>query len=276
MLTDFIDLERYKNKVYRGDCLIGMSRIPDKSIDMILCDLPYGTTARNKWDVIIPFDKLWEQYNRIIKDNGAIILTGKQPFTSMMIMSNPKMFKYNMVWRKNLKTGNLNARRMPMGAYEDIMVFYKKPPTYNPQKIPRTHQVKSGNKKNSQTLNYGKQREDYIDRQSDWLMPDDVIDYEDAYALDALELENEMLYIKCVHNSTGKIHPTQKPVELFEWLIKTYTNEGDIVLDNCMGSGTTAIACLNTQRDFIGFELDENYFNAITERIKNHTISSGV
>jgi len=247
-----------------------MSRIPDNSIDMVLCDLPYGTTARNKWDVIIPFEDLWEQYKRIVKDNGAIVLTGKQPFTSMMIMSNPKMFKYNLVWRKNLKTGNLNARKMPMGAYEDVMVFYKKPPTYNPQKIPRTHQVKSGNKKNSKTTNYGEQKEDYIDRQSDWLMPDDVIDYEDAYALDALELENEMLYIKCLHNSSGKIHPTQKPVELFEWLIKTYTNENDLVLDNCMGSCTTAIAAINTNRDYIGFEKEEEIFNKGVNRIKEH------
>ena len=126
--------ERYK--LYQGDCLEIMENIKDKSIDMILCDLPYGVTSRNKWDIIIPFDELWREYKRIIKDNGAIVLFGKQPFTSMMIMSNPKMYKYNIVWRKNLKTGNLNARRMPMGAYEDLMVFYKKSPTYNPQKIP--------------------------------------------------------------------------------------------------------------------------------------------
>ena len=245
-----------------------MKRISDGSVDMILCDLPYGTTARNKWDTIIPFDKLWEQYNRIIKDNGAIILTGKQPFTSMMIMSNPKMFKYNMVWRKNLKTGNLNARKMPMGAYEDVMVFYKKPPTYNPLKIPRTFQVKAGNKFNSKTTNYGAQKEEYIDRQNDLLTIDDVIDYEDEVNFRSdWELENEMLYMECVHNSSGKLHPTQKPEYLFEWLIKTYTNEGEIVLDNCMGSGTTAIACLNTNRNFIGFELDKEYYDKSIERI---------
>ena len=156
-----------------------------------------------------------------------------------------------------------------MGAYEDIMVFYKKPPTYNPQRIPRTYQVPSGNKFNSLTSNYGKQRDIYVDRQSEWLMPDDVIDYEDGVSLDALELENEMLYIKCVHNSSGKLHPTQKPVELLEWLIKTYTNPGDIVLDNCMGSGSTCIACLNTQRQYIGFELDKKYFEIAEDRIKN-------
>jgi len=257
------------NQVYNEDCVgkNGMCLIEDKSIDMILCDLPYGTT-RNKWDSIIPLELIWYEYKRIIKDRGVIVLTGKQPFTSVVIMSNQKMFKYNMVWRKNLKTGNLNAKKMPMGAYEDIMVFYKKPPTYNPQKIPRTFQVPSGNIKNSKTTNYGKQKEDYIDRQSDWLMPDDVIDYEDAYALDALELDNEMLYIKCLHNSSGKIHPTQKPVELFEWLIKTYTNENDLILDNCMGSFTTAVACKNTNRNYIGFENDDTYYELGQKRLE--------
>lgn len=236
---------------------------------MILCDLPYGCTARNKWDIIIPFEPLWEQYSRIIKDNGAIVLFGKQPFTSLMITSNSKMYKYNLVWRKNLKTGNLNARKMPMGAFEDIMIFYKKSPTYNPQRIPRTYQIPSGNKLNSKTTNYGKQKEEYIDRQSDWLMPDDVIDYEDGVNLGALELENEMLYVKCVHNSTGKLHPTQKPVELLEWLIKTYTNENEVVLDNCMGSGSTGVACINTNRGFVGIEMDDTYFEIAKNRIEN-------
>ena len=245
-----------------------MNDIRDKSIDMVLCDLPYGVTARNKWDVILDPTILWQQYERICKDNAAIVLFGKQPFTSMMIMSNPKLYKYNLVWRKNLKTGNLNARKMPMGAFEDIMVFYKSQPIYNPQKIPRTYQVPSGNKFNSQTTNYGKQRKEYIDRQSDWLMPDDVIDYEDGCNLDAIDLENEMLYIKCVHNSSGKLHPTQKPVELLEWLIKTYTNDGEVVLDNCMGSGSTGIACINTNRSFIGIELDKKYDGIAKQRIK--------
>ena len=253
-------------QLYQGDCLEIMKQIPDKSVDMILCDLPYGTT-QNKWDIIIPFDLLWEQYNRIAKDNAAIVLFCNQPFTSLLITSNLKNYKYNLIWRKNLKTGNLNARRMPMGAYEELAVFYKRPPTYNPQRIPRTFQQPSGNKFNSKTTNYGKQREEYIDRQSDWLMPDNVIDYEDAYSLDALELDGEMLYIKCVHNSTGKLHPTQKPVELLEWLIKTYTNEGDTVLDNCMGSGSTGVAAKNLNRDFIGIELDENYFEIAKKRI---------
>jgi site-specific DNA-methyltransferase (adenine-specific) len=255
------------NKINFGDCLELMNDIPDESVDMILCDLPYGTT-QNKWDSVINLTRLWVQYERVIKPNGAIVLTGKQPFTSRLIMSNLKLFKYCMVWRKNLKTGNLNARKMPMGAYEDIMVFYKKPPTYNPQKIPRTFQVPSGNKLNSKTTNYGKQREEYLDRQSDWLMPDDVIDYEDAFSLDALELENEMLYIKCVHNSSGKMHPTQKPVELMEYLIKTYTNEGETVLDNCSGSGTTAIACIKTNRNYICIENDKEHFENSNRRVE--------
>jgi|SRR5690625_239127 len=256
------------NKIYNKDCLKGMKQIPDKSIDMILCDLPYEMTD-NYWDTIIPFDQLWDAYNRVIKDNGAIVLTAKQPFTSKIIMSNLQMFKYTMVWRKNLKTGFLNARKQPMGAYEDIAVFYKKPPVYNPQKIPRTFQQKSGSKFNSKTKNYGSLGELYKDRQSDELTVDDVIDYEDEDNLSIeWELENEMLYIKSIHNSTGKIHPTQKPVYLFEWLIRTFTNKGDLVLDNCMGSGTTAVSCINTGRNYIGYELDKSYHEKSLEMIE--------
>jgi site-specific DNA-methyltransferase (adenine-specific) len=168
-------------------------------------------------------------------------------------MSNIKQFKYQWVWAKNLKTGNLNARKMPMGGHEDICVFYKKPPTYNPQKRTRTTEIKSGNKKNSLTSVYGKQKENYLDRQSDLISPDTLI-------------KN----IKCVHNSSGKVHSNQKPVELMEYLIKTYTNEGDTVLDFCMGSGTTGIACLNTGRNFIGIEKDKAIFDIAQERISNH------
>lgn len=261
------------NTIYNVDCIgeNGMNNIRDKSIDMILCDLPYGTTARNKWDQIIDFNKLWVQYERIIKNNGAIVLTGKQPFTSMMIMSNRNLFKYNMIWRKNLKTGNLNARKMPMGAYEDIMIFYKKSPTYNPQKIPRTYQIKAGNKFNSKTTNYGIQKDEYIDRQDEWLTIDDVIDYEDEVNFrNDFELENEMLYIECVHNSSGKLHPTQKPVYLFEWLIKTYTNEGMTVLDNCAGSMTTAVACDNLNRNWICMEMNYEYCEIGLERVNKN------
>lgn len=255
------------NQIHLGDCLELMKDIDSNSIDMILTDLPYGVTA-NKWDSVIPLGSLWAEYNRIIKHDGAIALTAKQPFTSILIVSNLDMFKYSMVWRKNLKTGNLNARKRPMGSYEDIAIFYKSPPAYHPQRIPRTFQQPSGNKFNSKTTNYGKQREEYVDRQSDWLMPDDVIDYEDAYSLDAIEMNGEMLYVKCLHNSSNKQHPTQKPSELMELLIRMYTNEHDTVLDSCAGSGTTAIAALNTNRNYICIELDPNYHKIATERVQ--------
>ena len=168
-----------------------------------------------------------------------------------------------------MKTGNLNARNRPMCAYEDIAVFYRKTPVYNPQKIPRTFQRKSGNILNSTSSNYGKQNAIYIDRQCDTLMPDDVIDYEDSIDVDLESLGGEVLYFECVHNSSGKVHPTQKPVPLLEYLIKTYTNSGDTVLDNCMGSGSTGVACQNLNRNFIGIELDEHYFQIAKERIGN-------
>ena len=155
-----------KVELYQGDCLEVMSKIESNSVDMILCDLPYGVT-QNKWDCVRDVDKLWLEYSRILKENGVVVLFGRQPFSSVLVMSNLKMYKYSIIWRKNLKTGNLNARKRPMGSYEEIMIFYKNPPVYNPQRIPRTYQQPSGNKKNSKTSNYGRQREDYIDRQSD-------------------------------------------------------------------------------------------------------------
>ena len=236
-------------KLLHGDCLELMKDIPDKSVDMILCDLPYGMTAC-KWDTIIPFEPLWEQYERIIKDNGAIVLFGMEPFSTHLRMSNLKDYRYDWVWEKNLKTGHLNALKRPMGGHENISVFYAKPPTYNPQKRERTTEVKAGNKKISKTSVYGAQREDYQDRQSDWIHPDTII-----------------RNIACVHSSSGRVHPTQKPVALLEYLIRTYTNEGETVLDNCMGSGSTGVACLNTNRNFIGIELDAEYFEIANRRI---------
>ena len=236
-------------KLMLGDCLEKMKDIESGSVDMILTDPPYGTTSC-KWDSIIPLEPMWEQLKRIIKPNGAIVLTSSQPFTSLLITSNIKEYKTEWVWVKNLKTGNLNARRMPMGGHETAQVFYKKTPTYNPQKRKRTTEAKSGNKYNSKTENYGKQREAYIDRQSDLINPDTVLQG-----------------IKCVHNSSGKVHPTQKPVHLMEYFIKTYTNESETVLDFTMGSGSTGVAAKNLNRNFIGIELDENYFNIAKERI---------
>lgn len=233
-----------------GDCLERMKEIPDGSVDMVLADPPYGTTAC-KWDSIIPLEPMWEQLKRLIKPNGAVVMTTSQPFTSILVASNIKMHKTEWVWVKNLKTGNLNARRMPMGGHETAQVFYRKPPTYNPQKRQRTTEVRSGNKFNSKTENYGKQQDIYLDRQSDMINPDTVIQS-----------------IKCVHNSSGKVHPTQKPIALMEYLIKTYTNEGETVLDFAMGSGTTGVACKNLDRNFIGIEKDEQYFEIAKQRIE--------
>ena len=240
------------NTIYNEDCLEGMKRIPDGSVDMILCDLPYGTT-RNKWDTIIPLDELWEHYERVIKDNGAIVLTAMQPFTSNLVMSNPRLFKYDWVWKKPKGTGHLNAKRQPMRDKEDILVFYKKQCTYNPQMTAGTpYRDKAGkdySSKTSMTDNYG------------------------AYT-NYREVNTGFRYPKQIQEfpvvERGTVHPTQKPTEMFEYLIRTYTNEGETVLDNCMGSGTTAVACMNTDRNYIGFELDEDYFELASKRISKH------
>lgn len=237
-----------------GDCLERMKEIPDGSVDMILCDLPYGTT-QNRWDSVIPFEDMWDQVWRVLKPNGVFASFAAQPFSSVLVTSQLKNHKYEWVWVKNLKTGNLNARKMPMGGHETIQIFYRKPCTYNPQKRKRTTEQKAGNRFNSKTSNYGNQREEYLDRQSDEINPDTAL-----------------LNFKCVHNSSGKVHPTQKPVDLCEYLIKTYTNEGESVLDFVMGSGTTGVACKNLNRKFIGVEMDEKYFTVAKERILKESI----
>lgn len=246
------------NKIYNEECLgdkeleTGMWRIPDKSVDMILCDLPYGVTNQNKWDQIIPFEPLWEQYNRVIKDNGAIVLTAVKPFSAMLIMSNPKMYRYDIIWRKNKSTGFLNAKKMPLRQHEEILVFYKKLPTYNPQKTTGHKPANTYTKHTSDGTNYGKTKSGISGGGQTDRYPTSVLD------------------INVMNNDNpNKFHPTQKPVELCEWLIKTYTNEGETVLDNCMGSGTTAIACLNTNRNYIGFELEEEYHRLGNELISN-------
>ena len=237
------------NKIYNIDCLIGMKNIPNKSIDMILCDLPYGTT-QNKWDSVIPLDKLWEQYCRIIKDNGAIVLFAQTPFDKVLGSSNLKMLRYEWIWEKTTATGHLNAKKMPMKAHENILVFYKKLPTYNPQKTTGHTPVHSYTKHQDDGSNYGKTVVGISGGGSTERYPRSVQRFKSDKQ-------------KCA------LHPTQKPVELLEYLIKTYTNEGDLVLDNCMGSGSTAVACLNTNRKFLGFELDENYFNIANKRLEN-------
>ncbi len=241
-------------ELWHGDCLELMKDIPNKSIDMILCDLPYGTT-QNKWDSIIPFEPLWEGYNRVIKDNGCIVLFGSEPFTSQLICSNVKNFKYNWIWQKNKCTGFLNAKKQPLNDNETISVFYQKQCTYNPQmtkaeKIYRRGLVIRDKGKNiQQSDNYGEQKSFY-------------------------QVDNGLRYPKRIqyfnnNDTQNQYHPTQKPVPLLEYLIKTYTNENETVLDNCMGSGSTGVACKNLNRKFIGIELDENYFNIAKERIEN-------
>ena len=230
----------------QGDCLELIKNIPDKSIDMILCDLPYGTTAC-KWDVVIPLDKLWEQYNRIIKDNGAIVLFSKQPFTTELIHSNLKMLKYVLVWKKDNHDNPLMAKKRFLNITEDICVFYKKQCVYNPQglvklnKFTKQGRGESLSQRNTRNTEYLQEYTNY---------PKNILEFK-------RDLPN--------------VHPTQKPVALLEYLIKTYTNEGDLVLDNCMGSGSTGVACVNTGRNFIGIELDEHYFEIAKDRIDKAT-----
>ena len=230
------------NTVLQGDCLELMKDIPDKSIDMILCDLPYGTT-RNQWDSIIPLDDLWKQYERIVKENGAIVLTAQLPFDKVLGTSNLNLLKYEWVWVKQQGTGFLNAKKMPLKATENVLVFYKKPPTYNPQMRTgfKPYICKSGKGSN----NYGEQVQVVTESNGE------------RYPLNWIEVKYDK----------EKLHPTQKPVALFEYLIKTYTNEGDLVLDNCAGSGTTGVAARNTNRNFILMEKEKEYIDIINKRL---------
>lgn len=238
-------------KLYHGNCLEIMQYIPDKSVDMILCDLPYGKT-RCKWDSIIRLDILWEQYNRIIKDNGMICLTCCEPFTNTLINSKPKQFRYyDLVWDKVSTTGFLNAKRQPLRRHEQILCLYKKQTTYNPTMEIRGKPRKKGsyNKKyDGADMCYG--------------AFSNISTYNNVYyPTSVVQISNAA--------QKNKIHPTEKPVKLCEYLIKTYTQKDDIVLDNCMGSGTTGVACVNLNRKFIGIELDDNYFEIAKARIEN-------
>jgi site-specific DNA-methyltransferase (adenine-specific) len=246
-----MDVDNMRNYIKQGNCLELMKEIADNSIDMILCDLPYGTTACD-WDVVIPLELLWERYNRIIKDSGAIVLFSAQPFTTALINSNLKHYRYNWYWKKNNKTGFSYAKYQPMRCIEDICVFYKKAPTYKPQglvelKNPKTKYKKPTTKDTTFSLN--KTSKPFVSRYTN-------------YPTHLLEFANEVV------GNKGRLHPTQKPVALLEYLIKTYTNEGDVVLDNCMGSGSTCVAAVNTKRHYIGFELDEKYYNIAKQRIE--------
>lgn len=243
------------DKIYNEDCLEGMKRIPDASIDCIICDLPYGVLNKHseggQWDSIIPLEPIWEQYNRIIKDNGAIVLFSQGMFTAKLMMSNQKMWRYNLIWKKgNRVSGFLNANRMPLRNHEDICVFYKKQPTYNPEKTKGqpNHSRGNGGGKRTQRC-YG---------DVDMFAGGDDLSGE-KFPLSIINIEKE-------HDGKQK-HPTQKPVDLIAYLIRTYTNPGDIVLDNTIGSGTTAVAALREKRHFIGFELNNNYYNIALCRI---------
>lgn len=245
-----------KNEIYNEDCLIGMKKIEDKMVDLICTDLPYGQTARNKWDVVIPFNLLWKQYERIIKDRGAIILFGNGMFTADLMESNRKLWRYNLIWKKTQPTGYLNAKKMPLRTHEDICVFYKKLPVYHPQKtaghkrkISKAEHKKNG-KKTLDYGDYGLTSYDSTERYptSVWTFPKDI--------------------------QKSALHPTQKPVALIEKIIKTYTDPGALVLDSCAGSCTTAIAAMNTGREYICFEKDKDFFEIGKRRVEEHIILS--
>ena len=241
------------NRIYNEDCLVGMRDIPDKSIDCIICDLPYGSTSI-PWDVVIPFDKLWEQYERIIKDNGAIILFDTEPFSSKIKMSNLKWYKHDLIC-KNSKSGSaFCAKYRPIAKHENISVFSRngEKTVYNPQMKPgepyrRTHKISEVDINNHKI---GFNRKEVVSVNEGFRYPDSVLEFQQKW------------------RRQDQVHPTQKPVELIEWLIKSYSNEGDTILDNCSGSGTTAIAAMRTGRNFIGFETDEGYYKICLERIE--------
>jgi len=240
-----------------GDCIKLLPQIDDKSIDMIMCDLPYGTT-NCKWDSIIDLDLLWEQYERVIKDNGAIVLTAQTPFDKVLGCSNLKLLKYEWIWEKTQATGHLNSKKMPMKAHENILVFYKKLPTYNPQKTyGHVRKVSSAKNRSDCIIRKNESDEDIYKVE----YPDRVETYDstERYPRDVLKIKSD--------KQTLSLHKTQKPLELMEYLIKTYTNENDLVLDNTMGSGTTGVACKILNRNFIGMENNQKTFNIAEKRI---------
>jgi len=239
-----------KDQIITGDCLIEMQKIPDKSVDMILCDLPYGTTAC-KWDTIIPFEPLWEQYKRIIKDGGAIVLTASQPFTSALVMSNIKMFKYEWIWEKSRPTNQMLAKKQPLKSHENILIFSKGKTIYSPK-------MTDGDKNHATKDNTSKQK--YLDRIS--ISPSNT---------SSLKYPRSVIKFKST-NAKYNLHPTQKPVDLFEYLVKTYSNEGDLVLDNCAGSGTTGVACRNLKRNFILIEKEPKYIEVIKQRLRQEIL----
>jgi len=244
-----------RNELWFGDCLELLPFVPDKSIDMILCDLPYGTT-QNKWDSIIDLPSLWAQYERVIKDNGAIVLTAQTPFDKVLGVSNLKLLKYEWIWEKTSATGHLNAKKMPMKAHENVLVFYKKPPTYNPQMTTghaRKVSTAAHGRDSQKSSNYG----DYGRT---------TYDSTERYPRSVVEFAKDV--------QKTALNATQKPVALMEYLIKTYTNPGELVLDNTIGSGTTAVAARNTGRDFLGMESDEDEYDKACERLSAQEVKA--
>ena len=245
------------NEIYNEDCLVGMKKIPDASVDCIICDLPYGTTVC-KWDSIIPFEPLWKQYLRIAKENAAFVLFAGEPFTSQLIMSNIKIFRQKLTWLKTRPTNVMNAKKQFMNWTEDICIFYRKLPVFNPQM--RTDGQFTGKKiqhlndsRKKGVHNGYQEKEGYIHEGNGGLFyPKTVLEYSNVH-----------------QNQDDHFHPTQKPVNLIRYLVRTYTNEGDLVLDNCSGSGTTAISCIKEKRNFICFEKDETYWKKSVERVEN-------
>ena len=248
-------------KLINGDCLDIMKKIPDKKIDMILCDLPYGSTSC-KWDTVIPFEPLWNEYKRIIKDNGAIVLTATNPFASTLINSNIGMFKYEWVWHKNTTSGFALAKKQPMRNHELVLVFYKKQPTYNPIK-----ELRDLNEESKKRMNY------------DFTSTKGVNEHQNGIKkVQFIPEDKDLCYPKTVKkwnsvNSHKRLHPTEKPIEMFEYLIQTYTNKGELVLDNCAGSSTTLVACQNLNRKGVGIELEKEYCDVskirLTENYNN-------
>lgn len=233
-------------KLLNGDCLELMAGIDSGSVDLILCDLPYGTTAC-KWDAVIPFEPLWAQYKRIAKSNAAIVLTASQPFTSALVMSNIRGYRHRWVWDKVKPASGLNAKKSPLRVVEDVVIFSNESPRYFPQMEPKKHRAERKCDSNGEA--FGGARVERFHDNGGFGYPKEIIAMSNA-------------------NQQGRVHPTQKPVALMEYLIRTYTNEGDTVLDNCMGSGTTGVACANTGRRFIGIERDENYFEIARQRVE--------
>lgn len=230
-------IDDFINNVFEGDCLEIMKQLPDKSIDMVLCDLPYGTT-QNKWDSVIPLGKLWQQYRRIVKDDGAIVLTSQGMFTAELMVSNPKMFRYKWIWEKSKSTNFLNAKKQPLRKHEDVCVFYRRQPVYHPQMIDGEPYDK-GIRKNQMSGSYG--------------------DFQPVHVhSDGKRYPTDIIYFKTAESEGKVFHPTQKPVELGRYFVRTYTNPGDIVLDNTSGSGSFLVAALLEGRNFIGIEKNEN------------------